>query len=147
MESRLELILLLVHGATAWAMLGLIWWVQLVHYPLFSRVAPDHFQMYQAEHMRRAGWVVAPLMSLEAASGGGLAVRGFLQREPLFGFAAALLVLAWAATFAIQVPAHRKLLRGLDLRVLRRLVQSNWIRTIAWTVRGLILLWLVAARI
>lgn len=30
--------LLLVHAAATWAMVGLVWFVQVVHYPLFAQV-------------------------------------------------------------------------------------------------------------
>ena len=46
--------LLLIHLAATWALVGLIWFVQLVHYPLFSAVAPERFATFEAEHSRHA---------------------------------------------------------------------------------------------
>jgi hypothetical protein len=48
----------------------------------------------------------------------------------------ALLGVAWASTAWIQVPLHRLLGSGFDERVHRQLVRSNWLRTVAWSVRG-----------
>jgi hypothetical protein len=56
---------LLVHVAAAWAMVGLIWFVQLVHHPLFSAVGSSAFTGYEARHMRRTTWVVAMFMPVD----------------------------------------------------------------------------------
>jgi hypothetical protein len=54
------------------------------------------------------------------------------QRWP----ATALLVVVWASTFFLLVPAHDLLARGFDANVHARLVSSNWIRTFAWSARA-----------
>jgi hypothetical protein len=53
-----------------------------------------------------------------------------------------LLVAAiWTSTALVQVPCHRKLSGGFDLRTAHRLIKTNWLRTLAWTARaGLALL-------
>ena len=43
---------LLLNFASTWAMVGLIWLIQIVHYPLFSRVGADQFKLYEQEHQR-----------------------------------------------------------------------------------------------
>jgi len=53
--------------------------------------------------------------------------------------AAGLFAIAMASTALVQVPLHSRLAREHDREVARRLVTSNWVRTIAWTLRGLIL--------
>ena len=53
---------------------------------------------------------------------------------------AVLVAIIWASTALIQVPCHAKLVEGFDARAHRRLVDTNWIRTIAWTLRGAIVL-------
>ena len=49
-------------------MTGVIWFVQVVHYPLFARVAPESFTTYHAAHVRRTSWVVVGPMLLELLS-------------------------------------------------------------------------------
>jgi peroxiredoxin Q/BCP len=44
------------------------------------------------------------------------------------------------STAWIQVPCHSELSQRFDAVVHQRLVTSNWIRTVAWTVRGLLTL-------
>ena len=52
-----------------------------------------------------------------------------------------MVAVAWVATFALAVPAHDKLqATGLDREVVARLVAMNWIRTVAWTLAFLLLL-------
>ena len=55
-----------------------------------------------------------------------------------------LLVVIWLSTFLLQVPRHRTLESGFDISVHRRLVGTNWIRTFAWSLRGLLVLWIVS---
>ncbi len=59
---------LLVHIAATLFMTGLIWFVQIVHYPLFSSVGADGFVAYEAAHTARTTWVVGPPMLLEAGT-------------------------------------------------------------------------------
>ena len=125
--------LLAVHGAATLAMTGLIWFVQLVHYPLFSLAARHSFTDFALQHQRRTTWVVAPLMVVEAVAAGLL-----LTRAPgaLTWAGAGLLAIIWLSTAFLQVPQHRRLARGFDPAAARRLVGTNWLRTAAWTARA-----------
>ena len=131
-----------VHAASTLMMAGLVWFVQVVHYPLFALVGTDASVAYERAHQRRTTWVVAPLMLLELASAVVIALQADGMRWlALIGLA--LLAVAWASTWLVQVPCHRRLESGLDARVVHRLVRSNWIRTTAWTARGAIALWMM----
>jgi uncharacterized membrane protein len=120
--------------ATLW-MVGLIWFVQIVHYPLMARVGQDHFLAYQQGHTDRTVWVTAPIMLLELLL--GLLLLAKFPDEMTY-LASALTVVNWLSTFLIQIPCHEKLMQGFDAETHRWLVKSNWIRTIAWSGRGLI---------
>jgi hypothetical protein len=76
-------------------------------------------------------------MLVEVFTLGWLILEGF--DSPRFLFTAALLGVVWLSTFTLQVPAHRALLQGWSEPVHRRLVLTNWIRTVAWTLRAGIL--------
>jgi hypothetical protein len=129
--------LLVLHVAITWALLGLIWTIQVLHYPLFEKVGRDEFTAYHEQHMARITWVVGPLMLAEVASAGWLFFCG--ERSVLFLVSLAALVLVWASTAVSQIPLHRKLAQGFCPATLDHLVRANWWRTIAWTVRGLCL--------
>ena len=53
--------LLFVQLATTLPLCGLIWTIQIVHYPLFSAVGNDAFSAYHIEHSRSISLVVVPL--------------------------------------------------------------------------------------
>ncbi|HAV61425.1 MAG TPA: hypothetical protein DCY13_03565 [Verrucomicrobiales bacterium] len=131
---------LLVHMAATNYMTGVIWFVQLVQYPLFSRVGKNEFIPFAKEHTGRTTWVVAPAMLLELTLVLWLAWTrpGLLTMSGL-----ALLVVAWISTWAWQVPMHRRLASGFDAAAHRRLVRGNWVRTIAWTMRSVVALMLL----
>ncbi|MDH4146570.1 MAG: hypothetical protein OEY23_15535 [Acidimicrobiia bacterium] len=139
--------LLAVHLLATSAMAGLIWFVQIVHYPLFDSVGVDGFGHYEVEHQRRTAWVVGPAMAVEGVS--ALVIAASLRDEvglvlPLVGLA--LLAGIHASTIWLQVPAHAVLLDGHDRSVTRRLVSTNWIRTVGWSARSMVAaLMLVAA--
>ena len=130
-------LILLLQLATTLPMTGLIWFVQVSHYPLFAAVDPAAFGSYESRHRTRTSIVVGPLMLIEAATTvllfGG--VPSFLTfAEAVAG--AALLLTIWVSTAVLQVPCHHRLSQGFDERAWRRLVWSNWIRTAAWTARA-----------
>jgi hypothetical protein len=121
------------------AMVGLIWFVQLVHYPLFVRVGQSGFHEYEVCHQRRTTVVVAPLMLLEALSTILLLwIRPAGVNGEMAWVGLVLLLAIWASTYLLQVPAHAKLAKHFDLRTHRWLVLSNWVRTAGWTARGLL---------
>ena len=39
--------MLMIHLAITWIMVGIIWMVQVVHYPLMAYTGPDHSARYQ----------------------------------------------------------------------------------------------------
>ena len=62
------MILLVIHTAITWALVGLIWTVQGALYPLFQNVGDREFVAYHGRHMAMITWVVGPLMLLEVGS-------------------------------------------------------------------------------
>jgi hypothetical protein len=128
-----------VHSAVTWYLVGLIWLVQLVQYPMFAYLDRSQFAQAHAFHSSAIGIVVAPPMLLELA----LAVWiVFQEGRGWLGWAAlALVLIVWASTFFVIVPMHEQLgTRGFDAEVHRRMLAWNWVRTIAWTLRGAIAL-------
>jgi hypothetical protein len=130
-----------LHLAATLMMVGVIWFVQVVHYPLFAAVRSG-FTAFEAEHVRRTGWVVAPLMCAEAASAAALVlVSGGATALAWIGLA--LVAAIWTVTFTVHVPLHRALSQAWDVATHRRLVRANWLRTVAWSARGVIAVGLI----
>jgi hypothetical protein len=144
--SDLGVILLLsAHAATTLVMVGVIWMCQLVHYPLFVRIPGEVFADYERAHMRRISLIVGPAMGLELGTG----VLIFLFTPYgipawLAGLALFLIGVNTLSTALLQGPTHRRLAAGFDARRIRFLVATNWIRTIAWSLRGAIALAMLA---
>lgn len=133
--------LFLLDLAAALYLWGVIWTIQVVHYPLFARVGADHWADYHAAHTRLITFVVLPAMVTELGTSGLLA----LSRPPWLspgllwaGFGCA--ILTWAVTFLVSVPLHDTLARGFDLAAIHRIVLTNWLRTFFWTGHALLLL-------
>jgi hypothetical protein len=126
----------------ALAMTGIIWYVQLVHYPLFAQVGADSWFAYHADHERRTGWVVAPLMIGELGGAAAVVVIGHHGILAVAGLLAA--ATTWVLTFALAVPLHRRLNATHAPATITRLVQINWLRTAVWTAHGVIALALLS---
>jgi hypothetical protein len=138
--DQLTSIVPIVHAGATWFMVGLIWFVQVVHYPLMAVVPASAFQEYANSHQRLTTWVVGPVMLVEAATALAIALLqpGTPNARVLGWTGLALLGVVWASTFFVQVPLHGRLSAGLDLAVVHRLVATNWVRTVAWTARGIV---------
>jgi len=136
---------LLVHAGATWFMVGLAWMVQVVHYPLMAWVGHAAFPAYEGEHTRRMGALLALPWGAEGLSAlalVALAPPGAPRWLALLGLG--LLGLIVASTVALQVPRHRELTAGFAAHAHRRLVTTSWLRTAAWTARGIIALALLA---
>ena len=136
---------LLVCLASTWFMTGLIWMVQIVHYPLFDRVSIETFREYHARHVRLIGPIAASAMTAELGSSVILVItrpEGISISLAIVGLIFA--VLTWLSTILVQVPLHNQLSRGINVAAHRTLVQSNWVRTAAWTLHALLLLIMTA---
>ncbi|MFN0123206.1 MAG: hypothetical protein ACKV2V_22110 [Blastocatellia bacterium] len=137
--------ILLGNAAATLMMAGLIWQVQLVHYPLFAHVGREGFSAYEYAHTSRITLVVGPLMLVETVTAGLL----LLYRPAGIGMGVAvagvaLVCLIWFSTWFLQVPQHNLLTAGFDVEAHRILVATNWLRTAAWSLRGALVLWMIA---
>jgi peroxiredoxin Q/BCP len=144
MYDPLIRLLLLAHLASSFYMIGLIWFVQMVHYPLFANVGIPDFPSYEQRHTALTTWVVAPPMLIEGAT--AILLIWFRPAEVApwaLWTGLALLGVIWLSTAVIQVPCHEVLSKGFDAVVHQRLVSTNWLRTGAWSLRGVLVLWMV----
>jgi hypothetical protein len=143
----LEALVLLAQAVASGAMCGLIWFVQVVHYPMFAAVADDRSREYARENQRRTTAVVVPFMAVELAAACLLVV----WPPPAVGrgaaaFGLALVAVNWLSTLFVQVPLHERLARdGHSAGAVTALVRGNWIRTGAWTARAILAAWMLWA--
>ena len=137
--------LLLAHSAVTLALVGLIWTIQVVHYPLMRLVGTGTWTRYHREHTLAITRVVAPLMFVELGSALAIVALRPAGIPATAAWAGAALTLGvWALTFFVSVPLHARLEHDPDRATLARLVTTNWIRTLVWTARGILVLAFVA---
>ena len=137
-------ILLIIHLFSTMYMTGLIWFVQVVHYPLHGEVGSTNFLRYQELHVQWTGLVVMPPMLLELGTCLYFALNGY-QGTPswIWWTGLGLLGMVWASTGLLQVPAHNALMSSFTEATHHKLVFTNWIRTVGWTARSGLLLWVL----
>lgn len=134
-------LLLGVHAAAVWFCAGLVWVIQLLVYPGFAAMTGPDWESVHARHTRLMGLLVTGPWALQGLTCAVLLV----WRPPGVPLALALAAGACGAvtvavTVGVSVPCHRRLARGFDAGVHARLVRTNWWRTAAWTLGGLVAL-------
>lgn len=121
-----------VRTAVDAAMAVLILLVQLIIYPLFHAIADDLFAAWHRKYVARIGFIVIPLMLVQA---GCIAIQLLESLDGGNILSAAAVLGAWVATFTLSVPCHRKLeIQGKDPETIERLIRTNWLRTACWLI-------------
>ena len=138
----MEKIPLLANIASTLFLTGVIWVVQLVQYPFFASVSPESFTKYHDDYRFWITPVVAPPMIVELLTSICLFFyppENIDSRLILLGLI--LTVATWASTFFLQVPLHEKLADGFAAEAHAALVNTNWVRTAAWSLRAALVLY------
>ncbi|HPE84768.1 MAG TPA: hypothetical protein PLO43_01135 [Chlamydiales bacterium] len=131
---------LLVHTAATWVMVGIMWFVQTVHYPLYRKIH-EGFVSYERCHLRRAAWLMGPVMIVEVITALfliGLSPSAVLTKLASINFV--LLILIWVSTCLFQVQQHQMLSIRFSRKIHHNLLNTNWVRTALWTARGILVL-------
>ncbi|UYZ58588.1 hypothetical protein [Hymenobacter latericus] len=136
-------LLLLLNFALAAYLTGVIWTVQLVHYPGFALVSAEAFRAYHQAHLGRMGWVVMAPMVAELLAAAWWA---WAARSAASWWSLGLVAFVWAVTFFVSVPLHNRLAttHGPETQLaVYALVRTNWLRTLAWSARLGLLGWVL----
>jgi hypothetical protein len=125
-------------------MTGLIWEIQRVHYPMFLALrdlSKADFQSWMMFHTSHITPIVGPVMIFEAASALWLVLYPPKAFPLWLAFVnLALVGLIFMATVLWSIPNHHALREGgFQEGVIHQLVNGNWVRTIAWSLRLLLL--------
>ena len=130
-------LLLKVNFISTSVMVGVIWVIQLLHYPSFHFINEKKYVEFQYFHMLRISFIVIPAMLTELASALLLA---YFFRYSLTIILLVLVLGIWGITFIFFTNMHDKLTDGYDRHIVDRLVKINWSRTTLWSLRLIILL-------
>jgi hypothetical protein len=139
--------LLVIHLAATLFMVGLIWTIHYVHYPLFAYVGESTYASFQAAHVERIGKLLFVPWLTEGITLIGVLALAFLGTHKVLRVPAVINGAAMAVVLVISgfwsAPAHAKLADGFDTSIHDQLMTVNLIRTLAWTVCGICAIWMV----
>ena len=130
--------MLVLHLISTSVMVGVIWVIQLVHYPSFHFIELKQYTDFQRFHMSRISYVVIPAMLTELFTL-ILIIISMDQIDTLVLASAILLIFIWLMTAVFFSGVHQKLTLGYDQTVVDKLVKLNWGRTLLWTLRLLLI--------
>lgn len=130
-----------LHLAAVWFCVGLVWVIQLLVYPGFAHMVGGDWVAVHDRHTRIMGLLVSGPWAVQGLTCAVLLV----WRPPGVPLVAALAAAACGAvtvivTVLVSVPCHRRLAQGWDPAVHARLTRTNWWRTAAWTLGGVVAL-------
>ncbi|HCE76301.1 MAG TPA: hypothetical protein DEP04_06695 [Dehalococcoidia bacterium] len=144
MPEHIFLIAVIFNLVVSSFMVGLIWLIQLVSYPLFSYVNVGDFQKYHSRHVKKISPIVALAMTLEASIALILLIFTPSDSVGLLVINTLLVCLIWVSTAFIQIPYHQRLeFPKNQILYTEKLIKTNWIRTILWTFKLIISIWVL----
>ena len=135
----------LLNLVLAFIAVGLIWTIQLVHYPSMRFIPKERFVEYHNFHSIRISFLAMPLMLTELGTSLMLFYQNYNNAiQTIFLINLVIVALIWLSTFLIQVPLHNALSKEKQSEKLSKLICTNWIRTILWTARSILMILFLA---
>lgn len=135
----------LLNLVLAFIAVGLIWTIQLVHYPTMRFIPKERFVEYHNFHSIRISFLAIPLMVTELGTSLILFYQNYNNAiQTIFLINLVIVALIWLSTFLIQVPLHNALSKEKQSEKLSKLICTNWIRTILWTARSILMILFLA---
>ena len=110
----------------------LIWMVQLIVYPSFAFYNNTQLLTWHKTYTKAIAFIVIPLMLGQL----GIAIyQVFIVQNSYTLVSIVLVVFLWGITLLKFAPMHQQISEGnTQIQLLKTLVQTNWIRTIIWTL-------------
>ena len=133
--------LLMIHIISTSIMVGVIWVMQLVHYPSFKYVKESDYIIFQKYHMSNISYIVFPVMFTELIT--ALIILFFGEKSLFFVLSLICLFLIWVITGVLFTKYHSILKEGKDLMIIEKMIKANWIRALLWTMRLIMILFVI----
>jgi len=142
----IDQLIFLTNVVSTLMMTGIMWFVHLIHYPILSYVNQADLAEYESQHVKHTMKWALLILIVELVSAALLIWFrpediGMLQ--VIVGLS--LLVPIWIVTWAGCVPGHCKLETGYNDVALRKLLKNNFIRTLCWTARTVVIIWMLVS--
>jgi len=125
-------------------MTGIIFFIQIVQYPLLHNISTFDFSCYFKKSNYRISWIVYSALVIEIGFAIGLSflpVRAVMQVPILITYM--LLAAATLNTFLIQAPMTQRLQLAFDRELLSKVMFFNGVRLVTWTLRTILLCWII----
>ena len=132
---------LTIHIISTSIMVGVIWVIQLVHYPSFKYVNESDYIIFQKYHMSNISYIVFPVMFTELIT--ALIILFFGEKSLFFVLSLICLFLIWVITGVLFTKYHSILKEGKDLMIIEKMIKANWIRALLWTMRLIMILFVI----
>lgn len=127
-----------IHFLSTAIMVGVIWVIQLIHYPSFHFIKESNYSKFQQFHMNRISIIVIPTMIIEIIS--GLLIFWSVFHSNIFFISSLFILISiWAITFIFFTKMHQGLVFGYNQEIVNKLILINWSRTLLWSLRLIIL--------
>ena len=110
----------------------LIWIVQLTIYPSFQFMSAKQLINWHAKYTERMAWIAGPLILLQTTI---VCIQIAQEISAIHILSGCFVGVTWILTYFVSIPLHRTISKdGASPAVLKKLVHTNWYRTICWSV-------------
>ena len=110
----------------------LIWIVQLTIYPSFQFMSAEQLIQWHAKYTKRMAWIAGPLILFQTTI---ISIQIVLEISIINILSGIIVGVTWILTYFVSIPLHRTISEdGGSLVELNKLVNTNWYRTICWSV-------------
>ena len=112
---------------------------QFITYPTFLHIDKDKFSEYHRKYVNNISFIVAPVMLIELLT---LSLIAYFSSEFLIIKSLFLLLVIWLTTFFIMIPSHNRISKSFNKKEIKSLINYNWVRTILWSFKLLVIIFL-----
>ncbi len=120
-------------------LVSLVFMTQFITYPTFLHIDKDKFSEYHRKYVNNISFIVAPVMLIELLT---LSLIAYFSSEFLIIKSLFLLLVIWLTTFFIMIPSHNRISKSFNIKEIKSLINYNWIRTILWSFKLLVIIFL-----
>ena len=120
-------------------LVSLVFMTQFITYPTFLDIDKDKFSEYHRKYVNNISFIVAPVMLIELLT---LSLIAYFSSEFLIIKSLILLLVIWLTTFFIMIPSHNRISKSFNKKEIISLINYNWVRTILWSFKLLLIIFL-----
>ena len=120
-------------------LVSLVFMTQFITYPTFLHIDKDKFSEYHRKYVNNISFIVAPVMLIELLT---LSLIAYFSSEFLIIKSLILLFVIWLTTFFIMIPSHNRISKSFNKKEIISLINYNWVRTILWSFKLLLIIFL-----